>query len=194
MSALNAPRNTREIFYGGTGFSRKLEIAAGYTLYPGAIAAIDREGKAVPAADAPHLITAGICEAVFNGCAYLRSGTFRLENGKGNEALTRQDIGRYVYALDDQTVGRIGGTNSLVAGVLMDFDEGQAVVTIGNHPASVPASAIVKKVEADPETAAKYPAGTILIVTASWSGGTNITEAAAGDVYLNNGTKWVKLG
>lgn len=138
MSALNAPRNTREIFCGGTGYSRKLEIAANHTLYPGAIAAIDQNGKAVPASDTAGLIVAGICEAVFNGCAYIRSGTYRLENGSGTDALTLQNIGSYVYVIDDQTVGKSGGTNNIVAGVLVDLDENQVIVSIGNYPVSGP--------------------------------------------------------
>lgn len=191
MSALNAPRNTREIFCGGTGYSRKLEIAEGKTVYPGGIIAINAEGKIVPAADTAGIIVVGICEAVFNGYAYIRSGTFRLENGSGNEALTGQDIGKYVYVLDDQTVGKIGGVNSVPAGVMMDLDENEVIVSIGNHPLTNPS---VKIAVSDPALAKDVAVGTMLIVKTGWDNGTSIAAATAGEVYLCNGTAWVKLG
>ena len=191
MSALNAPRNTREIFCGGTAYSRKLEIAEGTNVYPGGIIAINAEGKVVPALDTAGIIVIGICEAVFNGYAYIRSGTFRLEKGSGNEALTGQDIGKYVYVLDDQTVGKIGGANSVVAGVLMDLDENQAIVSIGNHPLTNPC---VKIALTDPTPAKDVAAGTMLVVKTGWTGGNSIATAAAGEVYLCNGANWVKLG
>lgn len=191
MSALNAPRNTREIYCGGINYSRKLEIAEGRTVYPGGMIAINANGKVVPASDTAGTIVIGICDAVFNRFAYIRSGTFRLENGKGNEALTRQDIGRYVYALDDQTVGKLGGKNSVVAGVLMNIDENQAIVSIGNHPVNNP---YIKIAVSDPAPAEHVAAGTILIVKSGWENGTSIAAAAAGEVYLSNGTSWIKIG
>ena len=191
MSALNAPRNTREIFCGGTAYSRKLEIAEGTNVYPGGIIAINAEGKVVPALDTAGIIVIGICEAVFNGYAYIRSGTFRLEKGSGNEALTGQDIGKYVYVLDDQTVGKIGGANSVVAGVLMELDENQAIVSIGNHPVTNPC---VKIAVADPAPAKDVAIGTMLVVKTGWANGTSIATAAAGEVYICNGANWIKLG
>lgn len=194
MSALNAPRNTREIFCGGTGYSRKLDIAEGCTLYPGAIAAVNSSGKAVPASDTAGLFVAGICDAVFNGSAYIRSGTYRLENNTGNDALTIEDIGKYVYIVDDQTVGKNGGTNAVVAGILMDLDDGQAIVSIGNHPVYVPVAAMIKHVSSEPAAADKGIPGTILLLTGSWENGTVIPNGTAGEVYINNGTNWVKIG
>lgn len=194
MSALNAPRNTREVFCGGSGYSRKLEIAAGYTIYPGAIAALNQEGKVVPASDTAGLVVVGICETAFSGYAYLRSGTFCLENGSGKDALTVQDIGSLVYLIDDQTVGKNSGNHAVIAGVLRDVKDGQAIVTLGNCPTAFPASAFVKRAETDPELAENVPAGTMLLATKSWSGGTSIAEATAGEIYISNGTNWVKLG
>ena len=54
---------------------------------------------------------------------------FLYENGEGSEALTQADIGADCFVCDDQTVGKIGGTNKVKAGVVLDVTpEGVAVI------------------------------------------------------------------
>ena len=131
MSALTAPRPPREVFCGGNVYSRKRKIADGCTIYPGAIVALDPDGNAVPAADSPDLIVVGICNAVFAGDAYIWSGVFKMDiSGE----MRVRNIGNYVYIADDHTVTRDRGENGIVAGWLMDIDNGLAVVSIGNYP------------------------------------------------------------
>lgn len=50
-----------------------------------------------------------------------------------------------------------------------------------------------EKVSADPEAASADNIGQVIIVETGWSGGTNIETATAGEVYMSNGTAWVKL-
>lgn len=190
MSTLKEPRNTREIICGCAGFNRKLEIAENAVIFPGAIVAIDSLGKAVEASDSEGIVVAGICEAVFNGHAYVRSGAFRLENGTAEEALTVNDIGKTVYIVNDQTVGKIGGEHHIVAGMLRDVDGNEVIVEIGNLPVTVPVALTVSE---DPEPATTSLPGKLLIIAKAWTGGEAIAEAAAGEIYMNNGLSWVKL-
>ena len=50
-----------------------------------------------------------------------------------------------------------------------------------------------EKVSADPEAASADNIGQVIIVETGWSNGTNIATATAGEVYMSNGTAWVKL-
>ena len=50
------------------------------------------------------------------------------------EKLTHADINKTVYAIDDHTVGKAGGTNKIKAGILREIDaDSQVIVEIGNQ-------------------------------------------------------------
>lgn len=195
MSSLTAIRDTREILCGAESVSRKAVPAEGATIYTGAMTAINADGKAVPASDSASLAVAGICQGHDeNGAVIIRSGVFLLENGTGTEALTASDIGKIVYALDDQTVGKAGGTHKVAAGILRAVDNAGVLVEVGNGPASgfIPVPSVVS---ADPEAAASGNRGNVVIVGGSgWTSGTAIATGSAGEIYMSNGSSWVKLG
>ena len=51
-----------------------------------------------------------------------------------DEKLTAADINKAVYVIDDHTVGKVGGTNHIRAGVLREIDaDSQVIVEIGNQ-------------------------------------------------------------
>ncbi len=135
MAALTAARDTRELITGAQKYLRHVEPAAGAKLYIGGIAALNAEGKAIPAGDTADLVVVGRVEDIDEdtGLVTVCSGVYLYDNGTEGEKLTVADLNKPVYALDDQTLGKAGGTNKIVAGVLRDvMPNGQLAVEIGN--------------------------------------------------------------
>lgn len=129
MAKLTEVRNTPELHTGGVKYH--YERTAGSEIFAGAIAAQNAEGLAVPAADAPGLVVLGRAENSAGAAekAVIKKGTFLFENGEGSETLTVADIGADCFIVDDQTVGKIGGTNKVKAGVVLDVTpDGVAVI------------------------------------------------------------------
>lgn len=131
MAALTEGRNTKCVLSGGI-FYNYMRIAAG-TIHAGSLVAQNSEGKAVAASDAEGLLVLGRAEASVSAGANLnvRSGTYLWENGTSTEALTAADIGKMCFVVDDQTVGKIGGTHKIVAGLVLDVTEEGVVVAVG---------------------------------------------------------------
>jgi len=138
MSALTEERNTLSAI-GRIGYMR--EVATSNTVYAGAIVAQNSDGKAVPASDATGLITLGVAEnttAAGKNVA-VTTGMFILDNGTSAEALAVTDIGATAYALDDHTVGKLGGTYKIPVGVVLDVRSEGVVVEI--NPCALRAAA-----------------------------------------------------
>ncbi|OQA83486.1 MAG: hypothetical protein BWY31_02870 [Lentisphaerae bacterium ADurb.Bin242] len=134
MSALTSNRNTTEILCHAQKFHRIKTVKDNTTLYVGSIAAIAAStGKAEPAADSANLVVLGRVEGfTADGKAIIKTGVFKFDNGADSEALSIADVNKTVYALDDHTVGKSGGTNKIKAGILRDIDrDGQVIVELG---------------------------------------------------------------
>ena len=133
MSALNAPRNTREVYCNAATIHRVAAAAANTTVYPGSICALNSSGKVIPASDTASIIVIGRCEEVLADKRIVaKTGVFLFDNGTSTEALSAADINKKVYVIDDHTVGKVGGTNKIPAGVLRDIlSSGELVVEIG---------------------------------------------------------------
>lgn len=134
MAALTSNRNTPEILCHAQKFHRIVNIKTGTTLYAGSIAAVSTStGLAEPAADASGLAVVGRVEGfTSDGRAIIKSGVFKFDNGTSAEALGLESLNKTVYALDDHTVGKVGGTSKIKAGILRDIDsDGQVIVEIG---------------------------------------------------------------
>lgn len=130
MAALTETRNTAELHVGGVHYSYHREAAA--TVYAGALAAQNADGKAVPASDAAGLVVLGRAETTANAGfgVVIRKGAFLYNNGTDTEALTAADIGGTCYVVDDNTVGKVGGTNKVKAGTVLDVTEDGVAVLI----------------------------------------------------------------
>ena len=131
MAALTEPRNTRELHVAAVHYSYEREVAASTTVYAGALVAQNASGNAVPASDAAGLVVLGRAEATVSAgdVLVIRRGAFLFDNGTSTEALTVADIGADCYVVDDQTVGKLGGTNRVKAGKVLDVtDDGVAVL------------------------------------------------------------------
>ena len=135
MAALTANRNTQEILCHSQKFRRIRSVKSGCTLYVGAIAAVDgTTGKAQGASDTAGLIVLGRAEGfAADGRIIIKSGMFKYDNGTSTEALGQADINHIVYVVDDHTVGKVGGSNAIPAGVLREIDsDGMLIVEVGN--------------------------------------------------------------
>ena len=132
MSALSDARNTAELHVGAIHYNFEREVASDNTVYAGAIAAQNSSGKAVPASDTANLVVLGRAEATVGagGNLVIRTGVFLFDNGTSSEELTAADIGTAAYIVDDHTVGKIGGTNHIPAGIVIDVTADGVAVEI----------------------------------------------------------------
>lgn len=134
MAALTGARNTREVYCNSLCIHR-IKNKGSQDVHLGGICAIDSSGNVVPASDTEGLVVIGRAEAVVpEGKIIVKSGVFIYNNGTSTEALGAGDINKKVYIVDDQTVGKIGGTKKIVAGVLRDIiSTTEVAVEIGNN-------------------------------------------------------------
>lgn len=134
MAALTADRHTpmRE------GTFVEPDVAASTMIYAGAMVALDASGNAVPASDAAGLVVIGRAEDLVDNSAgdagdltvRVRIGVFGFA-ASGTNAPAAANVGDLVYVEDDQTVSTDGGTNSIVAGKLVDVDSDYCWVDTG---------------------------------------------------------------
>ena len=54
------------------------EVKSGATIHPGALVALDSDGKAVPAADTAGITVIGVAARIFDGCCEVESGIVAL--------------------------------------------------------------------------------------------------------------------
>lgn len=146
MAALAAPRATTQR---ATNHEHNFGVAADAAIFAGALVILAagylrpaREGQgadnAAKAADAATYRAVGIAaDTITGGDADgderldVSSGVFAFAIGGGGDALTVADIGKPVYVIDDQTVGKTN-PNSIrcVAGALHDVADGFAWVEV----------------------------------------------------------------
>lgn len=138
MTALAAGRNTPQ--RSGDTYSRG--VAAGVTIYPGALVALTAAGFATPGAVATTLIADGraqcstpVVGGVANGDVTIevRPGTYKYANSAAADLIATAEIGDDCYIVDDQTVAKTnGGATRSVAGKIMAVDaDGGVWVRIG---------------------------------------------------------------
>lgn len=131
--AATAPINTPE----RPNLSIAYPLAAATKVFAGTLAALDANGRMVPAADTAGLRVVGRAEDTFDnsaGAAAAISGvakrsTFKFANS-GTQPLLAADIGKECFVEDDQTVAKTS-TNKVKAGrfVALDADGGVWVDT-----------------------------------------------------------------
>ena len=132
MAALSQARNTAELHVGALHYNFEREVASDNTVYAGGIVAQNSSGKAVPASDTANLVVLGRAEATVGagGKVLIRTGVFLFDNGTSSEELTAADIGAAAYIVDDHTVGKVGGTNKIPAGIVIDVTADGVAVEI----------------------------------------------------------------
>lgn len=137
MSALSADRNTTRL----QGDERRLDVAAAKLIYAGALVMRDASGNATPGATATGCQGAGRAEEQVDNSSGLagaktvriKTGPFSYANSSSSDEITKADIGKMAWVVDDQTVAKTSasGTRSPAgvivgldsSGVWIDFDE-----------------------------------------------------------------------
>jgi hypothetical protein len=123
MSALAADRITQTKLPGLQSYP----VAAATKIYAGSMVAINgADGFAVPAADTDLFLVQGIALATVDNSGGA-DGDKRVQvfapviaRLKG-ATLEQNDVGKVVYVIDDETVDETAGTNSVKAGVLVEY-------------------------------------------------------------------------
>jgi hypothetical protein len=118
-----------------------LDVAASTIIYQGSMVARDASGNAVPASAAQGLRIIGRAEEKVDNSAgiagaktvKIRKGVFEFANGTTVDALTKADIGRKIYASDDQTLARTSSKgNRPIAGIMVGLvSSTKIIVEIG---------------------------------------------------------------
>lgn len=110
------------------------EVKSGATIHPGALVALDGDGKAVSAADTAEITVIGVAARIFDGCCEVESGIVAL----AGDAVPRTARGKAVYVKDANTVNLTGGTNKIHSGIVVDVYDGDVYVDLS--PAALAAS------------------------------------------------------
>lgn len=127
MVALTADRNTPQ----RTGTTEDHPVKGATRIFAGSLVCLDASGRAVPGATATTLTARGRAEqnvdnsAGADGAATvtIHRGRFRWANSASGDLITRADIGKSAYVVDDQTVAKTNGANTRsVAGTIRDVD------------------------------------------------------------------------
>jgi len=132
--ALNKDRNTPT----RDGTDVVHPVAAAKKIYAGALVVLNATGYAEPGSTATTLTAAGRAEAQVDNSSgadgaltiTVRRGVFRFSNHA--DAVTRTEIGKSCYIVDDQTVAKTSGTSTRsVAGKVIDLDTSGVWVEVG---------------------------------------------------------------
>ena len=100
-------------------------VATNVKIYAGAFVAINSGGYATPAADAASLKVVGVATKMADNTGGA-NGAINVEVETGvfdfaATSITQAMVGTKVFIVDDQTFDDAIGTNSIIAGVLMEF-------------------------------------------------------------------------
>lgn len=95
------------------------------TCWMGSLVATTAAGLLVPASDTAGLVVKGRADkrGLSGEKINVREGVFGWANGTSGELLAQTEIGETVFVVDDQTVGKVGGTNNIKAGTLLQIDD-----------------------------------------------------------------------
>jgi hypothetical protein len=113
-------------------------VAASKKIYAGSLVVLNATGYAEPGSTATTLTAAGRAEAQVDNSAgadgaltiTVRRGIFCFANH--SDAVTRTEIGKSCYIVDDQTVAKTDGTGTRsVAGKVIDLDGSGVWVEVG---------------------------------------------------------------
>jgi hypothetical protein len=121
---LTADRNTPR----RDGVQYEDPVAAGQTIYRGALVCLNASGELVKGAVATTLKARGVAEtstldANYTGTVRSRRGVHRFRNSAAGDAIAAADIGTNCFIVDDETVAKTNGSSTRsVAGVVRAVD------------------------------------------------------------------------
>lgn len=166
-------------------------VAAAVEIFAGSLVALDASGNAVPATAATGLMARGRAEEHVDNRLGL-AGALNVNSQAGifgyasDGALTRADIGKVVYMVDDQTVSATS-TGRSAAGILDDLEGSIAWVSVGEPERLVLANGAVAAAQlaSGAVTLVKLAAGitpTHRVIASgihAWAGGAATTDSIA---------------
>lgn len=121
MTALAANRNTTSRFMKEKSYP--MEEAT--HIYKGGLVAVNAAGFAVPAADAANLTVVGVADEEYNNTGADGALWCRVTSGRNYlfaaSSITQAMVNEIMHVVDDQTFDDGGGTNSIVAGMLVEY-------------------------------------------------------------------------
>lgn len=118
---------------------RKPGVAADALIYAGALVVM-KDGFAEPGFTGLGLVAVGRAEEQVDNTGgadgarrvKVKAGTFRFDSAASTDAITKADIGKVAYILDDHTVARTDGAGTRSpAGPIWDVDAAGVWVRIG---------------------------------------------------------------
>ena len=127
MVALVGPRSTPE----KVGSERAIPLTANAKVFQGAMVQVSAAGFGVAATATAANIAAGVARETVdnaggaNGAVSVktRRGIFRFANSAAGDLITRSEIGKQVFVVDDQTVAKTNNAGARpVAGICFDVD------------------------------------------------------------------------
>ena len=107
-------------------------IADGATIVEDDIVALNAAGEAVAATDAAAVKVKGIAVRVTDTEVEVRDNIYQIANSTAHP-LARTARGAVAYVENKNTVNATGGTHKVVAGLLVDVDDGSAYVDMRPH-------------------------------------------------------------
>ena len=108
-------------------------IAGGTSVFTGSIVALDAEGNLVPGQISTTLTRPGLCMDTANNAGaagdmiaeYDVAACAQFKNSGGGDEITRADIGKDCFIIDDETVAKTDGASTRSrAGIVADVDDG----------------------------------------------------------------------
>lgn len=127
MVALTGPRPTPHAL----GRVRQFPVAANVNIFQGALVQISAAGFAVPGSATAANTAVGRADVAANNTGGANGavtvdvsrGTFRYANSAAGDLITRADIGKSCFVVDDQTVAKTNNAGARpVAGTVYDVD------------------------------------------------------------------------
>lgn len=115
-------------------------VAANKTIYAGSLVVLNATGYAEPGSTATTLTAVGMAEHRVNNSGgpdgYLtievRRGVFNFSNSTAGDLITRTEIGKSCYIVNDHTVAKTTAANTRsLAGKVIDVDSSGVWVEIG---------------------------------------------------------------
>jgi hypothetical protein len=165
---------------------RQFPVKDGEIMYAGGIGAVNTStGEAEMASDSENLVVGGRVESYVDNTndglrVNMKVGCFRWNNSEAN-ACTAANLNKIVYIEDDNTVASDPGSNSVVAGVLVEIEDGY--VWIDNSP-----NAIAAALGSNPVAAAVSDPDACADMTTDLTGvdsGTDMTAAQAAQIIAD---------
>jgi hypothetical protein len=158
MTAALVARNTPLRAVDGMGKAAwNRPVNGGSILLAGTIGCLNTEGNAVPATAAVSLICQGRVETTVDNTAGadaavsvdIRPGVFKWANSAAGDQITKAEIGKLCWLVDNQTVAKTSNAEARSpAGVVVDVESDGVWVAMGNLESVIGALALASTVVA----------------------------------------------